>query len=166
MSLWAVRNNYKVFVTKDFPRIYEQRIHFEGNDVEQTTAIIREGYGQDDPYVGDHYTPPEVLKPGEWFWEFKDAKKDWNRRRKELIADKLARIKRLQAEVEELESSAKPKRSEVDEGEFCEPYPDGKQEQIDRLARIEKKWEKKRLEEEVANHKAALEKKQERLQRL
>lgn len=157
---------FKVFVTKDFPRIYEESVFFKDGDINSAIAVIREGYGNDDPYVGDTYTPPEILKEGEWFWEFKDAKKDWNRRRKRLILELKNRVVMLQAKIEHQESHKSLKRSTVEENKLCQAFPDGKQAQLERYDAKDKAWERMRLEKEIARQEVALKTKKERLKQL
>lgn len=164
--MWDRKDNYKVFVTKDFPRIYEQRVHFEKNDISGDTAIVREGYGRDDPYVGDTYTRPVVLNPGEWFWSFEDAKVDWNKRRQKRITQKLVLRAEINVEIKELYETNDPTRDDVESGEFCEPYPDGKEAQVERHSKFRREWERKVLEEDIARQKETLERDIKRLKKL
>ena len=44
------KDNFKVFVTKDFPKIYEERVHFENDDPNNDTAILEDAWYDNEPY--------------------------------------------------------------------------------------------------------------------
>ena len=73
---------YKVIVTKDFPKIYEERVHFEGDDTENDVAIVEDKYYVDEPY-SEHWVPAVVLNKPDWHWEIEDAFEEFDRRKKE-----------------------------------------------------------------------------------
>jgi hypothetical protein len=139
--------NYKVLVTKDFPRIYEQRVHFDGDDPKSETAVIRDEYYVNEAY-NEHTVPAEVLKKPDWHWSMEEVKKDFVRRCNEKLVQKIKQIERLQAEVKNLRET-EFSEYDVEPGKWCENMPTGMQEQIERHCRIEHRREKKRLEEEL-----------------
>jgi hypothetical protein len=147
---------YKVYVTKDFPRVYEERVYFKNDDPSNEIAIIREGYHVDEVY-SDYWVDEVVLKPGEWFWTTEEVEKDFERRRLELMSKKDREIERIEDEMAELRGT-RFSESDIKPGEFCKNLPSGKQEQIDRHYKIEQNWKKKRLEEKLDRQRKEIEK--------
>lgn len=148
-----MREFYKVFVTKDFPRIYEQRVHF---DCDASVAIISEGHwaGRSD---SDYWIDAIVLNKGEWFWSFDGARDNWEDRRLAGIDKITDQIKSLEDKMLEVATSNRPERTDIPEEFYCRAMPDGREAQVARYKSITARISKKRAEAEIASLTKSLE---------
>lgn len=65
---------YKVFVTKDFPRVYEERVFFHDDNTENDVAVLQEEYYVNEAYNEHWVSEINLVKP-DWHWEIEEAKK-------------------------------------------------------------------------------------------
>jgi len=116
---------YKVFVVA-FPEILERLVFFRQSP-DDDVAVIKEGHGRDDPYVGEHYTPPIERKAGEWFWEYHQAKAEWYDQRNARVESVCRHLVRLQDKLTACERATIDRDSVKSCG--C-ALPDGKDGQL------------------------------------
>jgi hypothetical protein len=153
MSLFKTKTFYKIFVTKDFPRVYEQRVFFHDDDTNSDTAVVQESYYVNEPY-NEHWVDEINLKKPDWHWELEEVEKDFERRRLALMARKNREIDIIEDHLAELRGMSFS-HSNIETDDFCKNrFPTGKQEQLDRYKKIREKIKKKRLKKELASHEA------------
>lgn len=164
MKEW--KDRFKVFVTKNFPQIYEEIVHFKDNNPDNKEAIVRDEYYVDEPY-SEHWVSAVTLKPGEWFWTYKEAKKDWDRRQRLCIKSMISQCNLLEKQIEQTRKR-RFSRTDVkkDDNHWWKNLPEGKQEQIERYKKIELKIKKERTAKELEAQKKKMQRLEQEMREL